>query len=200
MFLFGSKMTPPPPPLQTFFKRTSRFGETVTPYGANKLTENYKKLLLCWDKIVPLFHAWSLPSLIFLTLQQPDHPLSILTTRQHALGNIQILSQLTLHSSIFLQFSFCKFDYLATFLKSYCMLGKAFTEISILAHLRDTKTRDVHVHFVEERKSGKVSWPNFHNISNVETRETISSIHCRMKEYISKICLWNTMIKQEAAD
>ena len=61
----------------------------------------------------------------------------------------------------------------------------------------DPKTRDVHVHFVEQMKSGKVSGPNFHNISNVETRETISSIHCRMKEYISKICLGNTMIKQK---
>ena len=30
-----------------------------------------------------------------------------------------------------------------------------------------------------------VNVPNFHNISSVETRETISSIHCKMKEYIS---------------
>ena len=47
------------------------------------------------------------------------------------------------------------------------------------------------------QNSRNVNVPNFHNISSVETRETISSIHCRMKEYISKICLWNTMIKQE---
>ena len=73
----------------------------------------------------------------------------------------------------------------------------AFVEISIGMCSGDPKTRDVHVHFVEQMKSGKVSGPNFHNISNVETRETISSIHCRMKEYISKICLGNTMIKQK---
>ena len=50
---------------------------------------------------------------------------------------------------------------------------------------------------VSRPKVGKWVLPNFHNISSVETGKTISSIHCRMKEYISKICLWNTMIKQE---
>ena len=50
---------------------------------------------------------------------------------------------------------------------------------------------------VSRPKVGKWVPPNFHNISSVETGKTISSIHCRMKEYISKICLWNTMLKQE---
>ena len=35
------------------------------------------------------------------------------------------------------------------------------------------------------QNSRNVNVPNFHNISSVETRETISSIHCKMKEYIS---------------
>ena len=93
---------------------------------------------------------------------------------------------------------FCLFAIflLPMFLKAYSVLW--WPLIKNWACLRDRKPQDVHVHFVGQTKSGKVRGgrPNFHNISSVETRETISSIHCRMKEYISKICLWNTMIKQ----
>ena len=163
----------------------------------------------CWffsikTLFLPIQSSSTFPCLIFLTLQQAHPPISILTrrqpweytnvqARQHALENIQILCQLSLDSSVFSQFSSCQCSWKHT----VCYLWPLIKNWTCLW---DRKPQDVHVHFVEQTKSGKVRGgrPNFHNISSVETRETISSIHCRMKEYISKICLWNTMIKQNA--
>ena len=105
--------------------------------------------------------------------------LSILTTSHPGLGNIQIICRLLL-----LLFFFQVHDITQNRKCSWCSRCGQKHKMSMFIWLSRPKVE---------------KWvpPNFHNISSVETGKTISSIHCRMKEYISKICLWNTMIKQE---